>query len=228
MASQCRSESLLVTASTRWASFPRLRRAAQAIARGHRAAEVVPASERALDALLESLPQLPSGRVPSVPEQTPQDGDELLALVRAFDTEGLRRRIENDWARLGPVGFLEGQAAPFLTSVGEAWAHGRLDVRHEHFATGVLGDFLRAVRLPLSDRATGPIAALATLPGELHGLGLQMAALVFSFAGWRPLVLGVDTPIAQIVSLAREAPARRGGAQLGAASTPGTPPPSSR
>ena len=35
---------------------PRLRRAAQAIARGHRAAEVVRASERALDALLESLP----------------------------------------------------------------------------------------------------------------------------------------------------------------------------
>jgi DNA-binding transcriptional MerR regulator/methanogenic corrinoid protein MtbC1 len=184
---------------------PRLRRAAQAIARGHRAAEVVPASERALDALLESLPQLPGGRVPSVPEQTAQDGDELLALVRGFDTEGLRRRIENDWARLGPVGFLEGQAAPFLTSVGEAWAQGRLDVRHEHFATGVLGDFLRAVRLPLNDRATGPVAALATLPGELHGLGLQMAAVVFSFGGWRPLVLGVDTPIAQMVSLAREA-----------------------
>jgi MerR family transcriptional regulator, light-induced transcriptional regulator len=187
---------------------PRLRRAAQAIARGHRAAEVVPASERALDALLDSLPQMPVGRVvvPAVPGQTAQDGDELLGLVRTFDTEGLRRRIETDWARLGPMGFLEGQIAPFLTSVGEAWEQGRLDVRHEHFATGVLGDFLRAVRLPLSDRATGPIAALATLPGELHGLGLQMVALVCSLAGWRPLVLGIDTPIPQIISLAREAP----------------------
>lgn len=188
--------------------IPRLRRAAEAIARGHRAAEVVPASERALDALLDSLAELPVEPLglPAVPEQTTQDGDELLALVRAFDTEGLRRRIQNDWARLGPLGFLEGQAAPFLASVGEAWEQGRLDVRHEHFATGVLGDFLRSVRLPLSDRATGPIAALATPPGELHGLGLQMVALVFSFAGWRPLVVGVDTPIAQITSLAREAP----------------------
>src|SRR6185312_13580289 len=187
---------------------PRLRRAAQAIARGHRAAEVVPASESALDALLDSLPQLPVGRVglPAVPGQTSRDGDELLGLVRTFDTEGLRRRIESDWARLGPMGFLEAQVAPFLTSVGEAWEQGRLDVRHEHFATGVLGDFLRAVRLPLSDRATGPIAALATLPGELHGLGLQMVALVCSLAGWRPLVLGIDTPIPQIISLAREAP----------------------
>ena len=187
---------------------PRLRRAAQAIARGHRAAEVVPASERALDALLESLPRLPVERMglPPVSERTAHDGDELLGLVRAFDTEGLRRRIETDWARLGPMGFLEGQVAPFLTSVGQEWEQGRLDVRHEHFVTGVLGDFLRAVRLPLSDRARGPIAVLATLPGELHGLGLQMVALVCSLAGWRPLVLGVDTPVTQIVALAREAP----------------------
>jgi hypothetical protein len=32
-----------------------------------------------------------------------------------------------------------------------------------------------------------------------------MAALVFAQAGWRPLVLGVDTPIAQIAALARDA-----------------------
>jgi MerR family transcriptional regulator, light-induced transcriptional regulator len=45
---------------------------------------------------------------------------------------------------------------------------------------------------------------LATLPGELHGLGLQMAAIVFAMAGWRILVLGVDTPIEQIAALTRE------------------------
>jgi cobalamin-dependent methionine synthase I len=43
-------------------------------------------------------------------------------------------------------------------------------------------------------------------PGKLHGLGLQMSALVFALAGWRALVLGVDTPVAQIAALAREAP----------------------
>jgi cobalamin-dependent methionine synthase I len=78
-------------------------------------------------------------------------------------------------------------------------------VRHEHFGSGVLGDFLRAVRAPLDGRAAGPVVALATLPDELHGLGLQMAAVVFAVAGWSSLVLGVDTPIPQIVALAREA-----------------------
>jgi methanogenic corrinoid protein MtbC1 len=192
------------------ATVPRLRRAAQAIAQGHRAAQVVPASERVLEALLHSLPlatvsptarplsdlHVGNGSIPS---------EELLDAVRRFDAAHLTRSFHSEWARLGPIEFLEQCAGPFLTAVGSGWANGDLEVRHEHFASGVLGDFIRTVRLPLDNRATGPVAALATLPHELHGLGLQMAALVFAHAGWRPLVLGVDTPIPQIVALARDA-----------------------
>ena len=188
-------------------TVPRLRRAAQAIARGHRAAEVVPASESALDALLASLPERilrPAVSPPPVPQVASGKLDDVLELVRAFDSERLKRSFQVDWARLGPLEFLEQGAAAFLTAVGDAWAEGTLEVRHEHFGSAVLGDFLRSVRLPLEDRATGPIAALATLPDELHGLGLQMAALVFALAGWRPLMLGVDTPIPEIALLARE------------------------
>jgi DNA-binding transcriptional MerR regulator len=192
------------------ATVPRLRRAAQAIARGHRAAEVVPASERALEALLSSLPE--SGASPSLrqvpggdPSAVSVRADELLEAVRGFDADRLKRLLHTEWARLGPIEFLERCAGPFLAAVGNGWAKGELEVRHEHFASGVLGDFLRAVRSPLEDRADGPVAALATLPNELHGLGLQMAALVFALAGWRPLVLGVDTPVAQITALAHEA-----------------------
>jgi MerR family transcriptional regulator, light-induced transcriptional regulator len=130
---------------------------------------------------------------------------DLIDAVRAFDSERLKRSFQADWARFGPLEFLEHRAAPFLVAVGDGWAKGALDVRHEHFASACLGDFLRAVRSPLDDRTAGPIVALATLSGELHGLGLQMAALVFALAGWRVLVLGVDTPSAQIVALAREA-----------------------
>jgi len=191
---------------------PRLRRIAQAIARGHRAAEVVAAPETTLEALLATLPpapreQQPSPRVERSLGSTSADaGGGLVEAVHAFDAERLKRAFQADWARLGPLEFLEQRAAPFLTAVGQAWEQKELDVRHEHFASSVLGDFLRAVRSPLDDRARGPLAVLATLPGELHGLGLQMSALVFALAGWRTLPLGVDTPVAQIVALAREAP----------------------
>lgn len=191
------------------ATIPRLRRAAQAIARGHRAAEVVPASESALHALLDSLPpNSTSASIPPAPAGGRQASGELsdaFEAVRGYDMERLKRRLQSDWALLGPLGFLE-HTSVLMRAVGDAWATGELEVRHEHFASGVVGDFLRSVRAPLDERATGPIAVLATLPGELHGLGLQMAALVFALAGWRPLVLGVDTPVPQIAGLAREVP----------------------
>jgi methanogenic corrinoid protein MtbC1 len=193
-------------------TVPRLRRVAQAIARGHRAAEVLPATESALEVLLASLP--PAITEPAVARGAPgesgmlmpADATEALGWIRGFDAERLKRWFQTDWARLGPLQFLEYRAAAFLRAVGEAWAAKELEVRHEHFASAVLGDFLRSVRQPLDDRARGPIAALATLPGELHGLGLEMAALVFALAEWRPLILGVDTPIEQVAALTREVP----------------------
>ncbi|HSE27084.1 MAG TPA: MerR family transcriptional regulator, partial [Gemmatimonadales bacterium] len=138
-------------------TVPRLRLIAQALTRGHRAAEVVPAPEPVLESLLAAVPPAPAppGRTP-LPSGVPADPADLLDAVRGFEAERLKRVLQADWARLGPIEFLERRAAPFLTAVGEAWAAGALDVRHEHFASACLGDFLRAVRMPLDDRATGP------------------------------------------------------------------------
>lgn len=191
-------------------AVPRLRRVAQAIARGHRPAQVVPASESALEALLAAFPMVPT---PSAHRSAPgaiaddfgaTDVATLLDAAHNFDATGLRRGFHSGWARLAPLGFLEQRATPFLTAVGDAWAAGTMGVRHEHFASAALGDFLRVARLPLDERAGGPWIGLATLPGEQHGLGLEMAALVFALRGCRALVLGVDTPPAQIVALTRE------------------------
>lgn len=191
------------------ATVGRIRRIAQAIAAGHRPADVVPASERALEALLAAVPP----DAPEPPAVSPSrsilvpagEPAELFEAVRAFDAAQLQRFLDADWARLGPIEFLERRAAPLLRAVGDAWSTGALDVRHEHFVSACLGDFLRTVRSPLDDRAGGPMIALATLPGERHGLGLQMAAVVLALAGWRTLMIGVDTPVSQIAALAREA-----------------------
>jgi methanogenic corrinoid protein MtbC1 len=190
-------------------TIARLRLIAQALQRGHRAAEVVAAPPRALEALVATLPLSPGtpGRQPTrLLTVGSADATDLLEAVRRFDHERLEQTFQAEWARMGPLEFLERRAAPFLTMVGEAWAEGTLDIHHEHFASAALGDFLRTTRAPLEERATGPIAALTTLPGELHGLGLEMAAVVFAVLGWRPLMLGVNTPLPQIASLTREAP----------------------
>ena len=45
---------------------------------------------------------------------------------------------------------------------------------------------------------------MATLPGESHGLGLQIAALVLSSAGLRVLGLGTEVPPLEIAALAQK------------------------
>src|SRR5689334_23329213 len=90
------------------ATVPRLQRVAQAIGRGHRAAEVLAASDTALQSLLATIPQAnvhPTTLPRSLPDSDSDQSEELLDLVRRFDGDGLRRRIEGDWARLGPLMF---------------------------------------------------------------------------------------------------------------------------
>ena len=188
------------------AAVPRLRRVAQALALGHRAGQVVAASEGALDRLLEASPGA-AGATPAAAGE-PVDVSGLIKLVERFEAEPLRRALVADWARLGPVEFLETRVAPLLREVGEAWARGELEVRHEHFLAERVSDLLGALRMPFEERARGPLVVYATLPGEAHGLGLQMAALVLAAAGCRSLYLGTDVPIRQLAALVRDLRAR--------------------
>ncbi len=190
-------------------AVPRLRRIAQALALGHRAGQVVGVSDDALDRLLATSAAPPGANDPAAPGLPPvEDLAGQLKLIKAFDRERLSRSFLSDWARMGPVEFLEANIAPLVRAVGDAWEQGDLEIRHEHFFSERLGDLLRSLRMPREERATGPMVAFATLPGETHGLGLQMAALVLATAGCRVLYLGTEVPIPQIASLAKDLSAR--------------------
>jgi methanogenic corrinoid protein MtbC1/DNA-binding transcriptional MerR regulator len=204
-------------------TVPRLRRIAQALSLGHRAGQVVGVSEEALGRLLETSaaapPSPPAAAAVGFPPAEDLAGQ--LRLVKAFDGERLRRSFLADWARMGPVEFLETSLAPLVRAVGEAWEQNDLEIRHEHFLSERIGDLLRSLRMPLEERATGPLVAFATLPGEAHGLGLQMAALVLAAAGCRVLYLGTEVPIPQVAALARDLAARAVGVSVSSA-TKGT------
>ena len=187
-------------------SVARLRRIAVALSRGHRAGQVVAVPEEELSRLLELAPD----SSPAAPAAMTAAGEgvELLPLIERFDAERLTRVLLGDWARLGPIDFLETRVAPLVRAVGAAWEAGRLEIRHEHFASERIGDLLRTLRLPFEERARGPLVVLATLPGEGHGLGLQMAALVLAQAGCRLLYLGTEVPPAEMLQMTRDLNAR--------------------
>jgi methanogenic corrinoid protein MtbC1 len=189
-------------------TVPRLRRISEALARGHRAGQVVPVPDADLRRLLAAARPAPAASLADFPALATGDVPQLLRLVESFESDRLTRALLGASARLGPLSFLETMVAPLLREVGDAWATGRLQVRHEHFVSERLGDVLRSLRLPLEERAGGPLVVLSTLPGEAHGLGLQMAALVVASAGCRILYLGTETPVPDMVTLTRDFCAR--------------------
>ncbi len=199
-------------------SVARLRRIAEALSRGHRAREVVAASDDELVALLHSTAVAEAaGGAPST-LAAGFDQVEVMAVVRDFDSSRLTRMLLGEWARLSPLDFLELRLAPLIREVGGAWERGALEIRHEHFFSERVSDLLRSLRLPFEERARGPLVVFASLPGEVHGLGLQMAALVAAWAGCRILFLGFETPPAEIVGLARDLSARAAALSVSSAS----------
>jgi MerR family transcriptional regulator, light-induced transcriptional regulator len=169
-----------------------LRRVAEAVARGVRASDAVSAPPRRLTTLLGA----PGAQSPGVVRA-------CIELAREFDRDGVARRLRAEAERRGPRGFVADVVAPLLSDVGRAWADGDLDVRHEHLVSHLVAAELNLQLAAAASPRRGPRVVFSTLPGERHGLGLSMAAVVAAHAGARCVILGTDTPITETAACAR-------------------------
>jgi DNA-binding transcriptional MerR regulator/methylmalonyl-CoA mutase cobalamin-binding subunit len=188
-------------------SVEHLRRVGRLLARGHRAGEVLGLSLRELEALLsigdsQKQPAKDSPASAWGSEQLERSLETAQQAAADLDRESLVRELRANWIRMGPPRFLEEFAGPFLTEVGRAWEENALEIRHEHFASACVSDFLREVREPFDQQARGPRLAAAMLPGDTHEGGLLMASVIFAFRGYRVVYLGAGMPVEQIVAAA--------------------------
>ena len=197
------------------ANVERIRRIAGALERGLRAGEVVPATDAVLEALLATVPVKPVTRGQALPF----DARAFIEGVRRFDADRLMRSLHSDLAQQDPLAYVETRIVPCLEVIGEAWEKGDIDIAHEHFASERISDVLRGARLRFEETATGPLVVLATMPGEPHGLGLQMVALVLSARGLRVLSLGTEVPLVEIAALAARTEAASVGVSVSASSS---------
>lgn len=176
----------------------RMRRVAEAMALGHRPGRLLRASEAELDALLDVERPMPEPQ----PELRA-----LLQLAQTMQSAELEAQLARQYERLGAQVFIERLLGPWLVAVGREWADGRLDVRHEHLLAETCEDFLRVRRLALPPTSSGPLVLMLTLPGEEHGLGLQMAALLMVLNGVRVQLLGCEVPLPDIRRAVQESSA---------------------
>ncbi len=172
-----------------------LRRMAEGLAHGHRPGMLVRLSTAELDALLGQ-------RKPGAP--LPSWVEAALDHARAFRGLEFRHLLDQICADYSPAQICDSCVAPLLDAMGRAWVDGGIDVRHEHYASDQLEDWLRERRRAMDGERSGPPLVLAALAGEQHGFGLEMVTFVCASRGRSYRMLGIDTPRDEIVEAARE------------------------
>jgi methanogenic corrinoid protein MtbC1 len=188
-------------------ALERLQLVRMAIQQGHRPSVALVASEPELQ-LLIGQGQRTSPAVPASAEDDAESLQRSLEHIAGFDGPGLERELDAALNALGALRWLDERVAPLVRELGERWCTGALGVRHEHFASERIQDFLARRWRPLSDAARGPVAVCATPAGERHTLGLHMVAFSLALHGVRVVFLGGDLPAAEIGRAALEHAAR--------------------
>jgi DNA-binding transcriptional MerR regulator/methylmalonyl-CoA mutase cobalamin-binding subunit len=126
----------------------------------------------------------------------------IVDALRADDLVTLRARLRAAAVALGPRAFVTDVAHPFAVRIGDLWAEGAIEVRHEHLASACLTSQLQLLLGALEDGDRSPSVLLATLPAEAHELGLDMVAVYLAASLAAPRLLGADTPAPQIAEAA--------------------------
>lgn len=118
--------------------------------------------------------------------------ERLWDAVEHLDTAALRAVSTEALGRLGIAGALDAVVVPALHRLGEDWGSSAQRILCERFATTLIRSLLVEL-LPTTARNGGTVLAFCPR-GELHDLGAIMAAAALGEAGWRPVVLGANTP----------------------------------
>ncbi len=87
---------------------------------------------------------------------------------------------------------------PYLSLVGERWAHGELEIYKEHFSTELLKGFLfeKITSLKVQDSARTLI--FAAPERQNHTLSLLIAALTAGYYGHRSIFMGGNLPVEEL------------------------------
>jgi methanogenic corrinoid protein MtbC1 len=158
---------------------------------GMRPAKVVGLSSLELNALLNEAPKKASALSTEL--------NEFVAYIKAHQEAELRVALNRALLQQGMADFLSKTIDPLNHLVGEAWLRGDIRVFEEHLYSEQITAVLRSAIATMRNASGTPRVLLTTLPGEEHSLGLLMAEATLSLCGAQCTMLGVQTPIREIV-----------------------------
>ena len=90
---------------------------------------------------------------------------------------------------------------PAMVRIGDLWKEGTLAITEEHIAShAILETILRVAPELHRKPANGRTAVFAGAEGDLHEIGLRLAACAFETDGWKVIYIGANTPFATLRS----------------------------
>lgn len=140
----------------------------------------------------------PANEPPSDLGPWPSYQDRLLRAIAAFDDAELHE-VYNEVLSFYPVDIVTSRLiVPLLRELGERWAQGLGSIAEEHFFSVFLRNKLGARFHHLNRDRRGPRLLGACLPGEQHEVGLLLFALAALDRDYRVVLLGANTPLAEL------------------------------
>ena len=128
---------------------------------------------------------------------------DYIAHIKGHQAAELRVALSRVLLQQGLEEFLSKTITPLNQLVGEAWMRGEIRVFEEHLYSEQITHVLRDAIAMIRKAGDTPRVLLTTLPGEEHALGLLMAEATLSLCGAGCIMLGVQTPIQEIVLAAK-------------------------
>lgn len=129
---------------------------------------------------------------------------ELLRHAQRLDASRLERTLLDAERELPRRALIEHVLSPFVVEIGSGWREGRVRIVQEHLVTSVLRRVLVAL-LNADVHPDGAARAVSATPaGQMHELGVLLAALAISSEGVPVTHLGADLPAAEIAAAVRE------------------------
>jgi DNA-binding transcriptional MerR regulator len=151
----------------------------------------------------------PPQPAPIDPDDTPQVvrlRQRLIDAVCAFDADGADRVIDDALARYSVDAFIERFVEASLEDILQRRGSDDLSVAVEYFAARMLERRLVSLLAMVGPRAgRGPIV-VASLPGEVHEVGLLVIAITLARRGWKVVYLGARVPaeaLAEVIGSVR-------------------------
>jgi len=122
----------------------------------------------------------------------------MIAAIICFDEPALER-IYSDALSHYPIRVVtEKLLMPLLKELGERWKNKRGSIAEEHFFGFYLRNKIGARFHHRFQSQSGPKLMLATLPGDLHEIGLLLFALEACDHGFQIVLLGANMPLEEL------------------------------